>query len=129
MKSRESGVRLKLFQVREKRRQLAQLTMMTKEFERMTIELDNQIRVEEEKSGVKDQQHFAYPTFASAARQRRDNLLTSIRDLTMQKEHAEKALFEFETELERARALEQRDGKVLPLTEDVAFTQRRSMIG
>ncbi len=63
MKSRESLVRLKEFQVKEKRRQLSQLQMMMAEFERMAKELENQIAIEEKKSGISDPNHFAYPTF------------------------------------------------------------------
>ena len=81
MKSRDSQVRLKLFQVNEKRRQVLQLDMMLADFERMAGELDNQIGSEERKSGITDTNHFAYPTFAKAARQRRDNLMTSVEDL------------------------------------------------
>ncbi len=81
MKSHEGLVRLKLFQVKEKRRQLGQLDLMMGEFERMAAELDAQITSEETKAGITDTTHFAYPTFAKAARQRRDNLFVSIRDL------------------------------------------------
>ncbi len=49
MKPRESLVRLKLFQVKEKRRQLGQLDLMIGEFERMAGELDAQILSEEKK--------------------------------------------------------------------------------
>ena len=64
MKSRESHVRLKEFQVNEKRRQLQQLQLMMAEFERMAKELEIQIVLEEKKSGISDPNHFAYPTFA-----------------------------------------------------------------
>ena len=74
MKPRENLVRLKQFQVNEKRKQLLQLDMMIAEFERMANELDLQIAAEEKKAGITDINHFAYPTFAKAARQRRDNL-------------------------------------------------------
>ncbi len=49
MKPRESLVRLKLFQVKEKRRQLGQLDLMIGEFERIAGELDAQILSEEKK--------------------------------------------------------------------------------
>ena len=52
MKSRENLVRLKQFQVNEKRRQLLQLDMMIAEFERMANELDVQIAAEEKKAGI-----------------------------------------------------------------------------
>ena len=109
MKSRQNLVRLKLFQVNEKRRQLAQLDMMAGEFERMAAELDMQINAEEKKSGITDTNHFAYPTFAKAARQRRDNLRDSQIDLLEQKKAAAAVLAEAEAELAKAEALENRD--------------------
>ncbi|HEV7433982.1 MAG TPA: flagellar export protein FliJ [Pseudorhizobium sp.] len=110
MKSRDSLVRLKEFQVNEKRRQLQQLQMMMAEFERMAKELEYQIGLEEKKSGISDPNHFAYPTFAKAARQRADNLQVSIRDLRIQQEAAELAVEESQAEFEKATALEERDG-------------------
>ena len=111
MKSRESLVRLKGFQVTEKRRQLQQLQSMMSEFERMAKELEAQIGIEEKKSGISDPNHFAYPTFAKAARQRADNLQVSIRELKVQQEAAELALEEAEAEYQKAAALEERDGQ------------------
>lgn len=122
MKSRESLVRLKLFQVNEKRRQLMQLDMMIAEFDRMAGELDGQIAYEERKAGITDQTHFAYPTFAKAARQRRENLMVSQRDMKAQREGAAAAFAEAEAELKKAEMLEVRDrtGKELPLAGKVA---------
>ncbi|WP_311032204.1 flagellar export protein FliJ [Mesorhizobium koreense] len=111
MKARENLVRLKQFQVNEKRRQLLQLDMMIAEFERMANELDVQIAAEEKKAGITDVNHFAYPTFAKAARQRRDNLLNSQADLAEQRAIAEAALAEAELELSKAEMLETRDAK------------------
>ena len=112
MKSRESLVRLKEFQVKEKRRQLNQLQMMMSEFERMSKELESQIAIEEKKSGISDPNHFAYPTFAKAARQRADNLIVSIRELKVQQDAAELTLEEAEAEFAKAAALEERDNAV-----------------
>lgn len=111
MKSRENLVRLKQFQVNEKRRQLQQLDAMIAEFDRMAAELDAQIANEERKAGISDVEHFAYPTFAKAARQRRDNLHNSKNDLATQREAAEAQLEEAETELTKAELLESRDSK------------------
>jgi flagellar export protein FliJ len=111
MKSRDSLVRLKLFQVNEKRRQVLQLDMMLADFERMATELDNQIALEERKSGITDTNHFAYPTFAKAARLRRDNLIVSQRDLKAQREAAAAGLELAEEELQKAEMLEVRDGR------------------
>lgn len=109
MSKREQLVRLARFKVGEKRRQLDQLGMMLREFERMAGELDAQIQSEEKKAGITDVSHFAYPTFAKAARNRRDNLMDSVRDLKTQASAATIALEEAESELENAEKLEQRD--------------------
>jgi len=111
MKPRENLVRLKQFQVTEKRRRIAQLDAMIAEFERMAVELDAQVAAEEAKAGITDQNHFAYPTFAKAARLRRDNLRISQAELVQQKEQAAHDLAEAEAELRKAEALETRDGR------------------
>jgi flagellar export protein FliJ len=111
MKARENLVRLKQFQVNEKRKRLLQLDMMIGEFDRMATELDNQINAEEKKAGITDVNHFAYPTFAKAARQRRDNLKDSQADLVVQRDAARDALQEAEAELAKAEMLESRDGR------------------
>jgi hypothetical protein len=111
MKSRQNLVRLKQFQVSEKQRQLGQLDLMIGEFERMAAELELQIAAEEKKAGITDINHFAYPTFAKAARLRRDNLRNSQMDMAEQKEAAEAALVEAQQELAKAEALESRDGR------------------
>jgi flagellar export protein FliJ len=125
MKSRESLVRLKQFQVNEKRRQLAQLDAMIAEFDRMAGELELQITAEEKKAGITDISHFAYPTFAKAARQRRDNLRDSQADLAKQRSTAETLLAEAEAELAKAELLEMRDGK----TREAEVPPRSAMIG
>ena len=111
MKSRQNLVRLKQFQVNEKRRQLAQLDLMVNEFERMAAELELQIGAEEKKAGITDINHFAYPTFAKAARQRRDYMRNSQMDLLEQMKAAEGALAEAEDELAKAEQLESRDAR------------------
>jgi hypothetical protein len=125
MKSRENLVRLKQFQVNEKRRQLLQLDMMIAEFERMATELDMQIVAEEKKAGITDINHFAYPTFAKAARLRRDNLMNSQQDLLQQRTTAESLLAEAEAELSKAEALESRDAR----SRDAEVPLRSAMIG
>jgi hypothetical protein len=126
MKSRDSLVRLKLFQVNEKRRQVLQLDLMLADFERMATELDNQIALEERKSGITDTNHFAYPTFAKAARLRRDNLIVSQRDLKSQREAAAAGLELAEEELQKAEMLEVRDGRGKESI-DVTASQRVAM--
>jgi flagellar export protein FliJ len=125
MKSRENLVRLKQFQVNEKRRQLRQVESMIAEFERMATELDMQIATEERKAGITDINHFAYPTFAKAARLRRDNLRNSQSDLLEQRKVAESILAEAEAELSKAELLESRDGKI----REASPSGRDAMIG
>jgi flagellar export protein FliJ len=108
-KSRDGLIRLKRFQVREKRRQVAQIEGMIAEFERMARDLNDQVVAEQERSGIRDTSHFAYPTFAKAATQRRDNLMASVEDLKGQLAAAVADCAEAEQELEKMEALVERD--------------------
>lgn len=114
--------------MRGKRREIAQLEMMIAEFERMVLELEAQIIDEERKSGNNDVHHFAYSAFARAARQRRDNLLNSIRDLQLQKTSAEVTLHEINVELQRAQLFKVQEKKASANGEDVLI-QSNSMTG
>lgn len=106
---RDNLVRLARFKVNEKRRQVEQLELMMGEFGRMASDLDAQILNEEKKAGISDVAHFAYPTFAKAARARRDNLMNSVKDLRVQLNAARIAQEGAEAELVNAEKLEQRD--------------------
>jgi len=109
MKTRDSLIRLKRFQVDEKRRQLAQIESMIAEFNRMADELDDQIKSEQERVGITDVTHFAYPTFAKAAADRRDNLRNSAHELDDQLQRAQDELSEAIEELKKFEQLEERD--------------------
>ncbi|WP_029040370.1 flagellar export protein FliJ [Cucumibacter marinus] len=110
MKSRsESLIRLKKFQVDEKRRQVAQIESMVADFERMAAELDHQIEVEHQKTGITDANHFAYSTFAKAALVRRDNLLASANDMREKLEPAQDELAEAVEELKKVELLDARE--------------------
>ena len=129
MKSRDNLLRLKHFQVEDKTRQLTQIDMMIVEFERMFEDLDVQIKFEEDKAGITDPAHFAYPTFAKAARQRQENLVGSIRDLKEKRVNAEAALEEAEAELSKAQKLEARDGGTISDQPMDDLAENRAMIG
>jgi flagellar export protein FliJ len=120
MKSRNSLIRLKRFQVDEKRRQVMQIEMMIAEFERMAAELDDQILAEQKRSGITDITHFAYPTFAKAAMTRRDNLIGSANDLRGQLDAAQAALSEAVEEMKKIELLEERDQMREKTAQDVA---------
>ncbi|WP_395665241.1 flagellar export protein FliJ [Methylocella sp.] len=102
MKLQESVLRLKRFHVEEKRRRVAQIESMATEFTRIAHELEQEIAVEEQRAGIFDASHFAYPTYARAARARRDNLERSARDLMAQLDDARDRLGEAVADLERA---------------------------
>ncbi len=110
MKSRsESLIRLKKFQVDEKRRQVSQIETMVNDFVRMASELDQQIEIEQTKTGISDVAHFAYSTFAKAALNRRDNLLASAADMREKLEAAQDALAEALEDLKKVELLDQRE--------------------
>jgi flagellar protein FliJ len=115
MKSRDAVSRLKRFDVEEKRRKVAEIETMIAEFHQMAVDLDRQIAVEQERAGVSDTNHYAYPTFAKAAIQRRDNLLASAADLEVKLAAARATLAEAHEELKKIELLEERDAERLKI--------------
>lgn len=111
MKSRDTLIRLKRFHVDEKRRQVAQIESMIADFERMSADLDREIAAEQQKAGIDDPAHFAYPTYAKAAMTRRDNLARSANELKGQLEDARAALADAFEEMKKVEILEERDAR------------------
>ena len=109
MKSRETLIRLKKFQVDEKRRKVAQIETMIAEFDRIATELDREIKTEQERAGIHDPAHFAYPTYAKAAIVRRENLKRSADELKAQMDDAKAALGEAFEKLKKVEMLDERD--------------------
>jgi flagellar FliJ protein len=109
MKSRETLIRLKKFQVDEKRRKVAQIEAMIAEFERIAGDLDREIKVEQDRAGIHDPGHFAYPTYAKAAMTRKENLMRSAGELKTQLDDAQAALGEAFEELKKVEMLDERD--------------------
>ena len=109
MKSRETLIRLKKFQVDEKRRKVAQIEAMIAEFDRIAAELDREIKTEQERAGIHDPAHFAYPTYAKAAIGRRENLRQSAGELKAQLDDAKAVLGEAFEELKKVEMLDERD--------------------
>ena len=109
MKSRETLIRLRKFQVDEKRRRTVQIETMIADFERMCADLDREIKSEQDKTGIHDPAHFAYPTYAKAAKQRRENLQRSADELKSQLDDAQAALGEAFEELKKVELLDERD--------------------
>ena len=109
MKSRDSLIRLKRFQVDDHRRRIAKIELMINEFSRMEVELDREITTEESKSGITDPAHFAYPTYARSARSRRDNLKQSVEELNGQITEVRAKLDIAIQDLQKAEALDGRE--------------------
>jgi flagellar protein FliJ len=115
MKPQDTVTRLKRFQVDEKRRRVAQIESMVAEFSRIARELDQEVALEEQRSGIFDASHYAYPTYARAARTRRDNLHRSAEELMARLEDARRRLEEAAEELAKVQNAELRERKPAPL--------------
>ena len=109
VKSRDHLIRLKRFQVDERRRRVAQIESMIADFARMGVDLDREIASEEQRSGISDPSHYAYPTFARAAVARRDNLKRSSDELKDQLDEAKALLGEAQDELKKVESLDGRE--------------------
>jgi hypothetical protein len=103
MKLRNHLIHLRRFELQEKVRKVTDLEYMIREFEQMASDLDRQVHAEEERTGIRDPNHFSYSTFAKSARQRRDNLKTSVADLLAQLEAAQQARESAELELAKVQ--------------------------
>jgi flagellar protein FliJ len=109
MKSRDAQIKMRRFQIEERRRQVGQIETMIEEFSRMVGDLDLEIAAEHRRTGIDDEKHFAYSTFARAARQRRANLDASILELGGQLDTAKAALDLALAELEKEEEKAQRE--------------------
>lgn len=109
MKSRDTLIRLRRFQVDEKRRRVTQIEMMMADFTRMALELDREVAHEESRAGISDVTHFAYPTYARAAAARRDNMRQSAAALEGQLSEAKAELGEAFEDLKKIEILEDRE--------------------
>ena len=109
MKSRDTALRLKRREVEEKSRKVEDLQRIIREFDQMASDLERQIQIEEDRTGVRDRAHFSYSTFAKAAAQRRDNLRQSTEGL---REKLTAAVRERDDTLEQfSRVTQQAEGR------------------
>ena len=116
MRSRDSLLRLHRFRTEEKRRQAADIEAMINDFLRKFDDLDHIVKMEEQRTGVTDPNHFNYSTSAKASRGRRDNLLKSIADLKDQLNDAQGAVKDEEGELRKVELLVEKErGPAVPL--------------
>jgi flagellar export protein FliJ len=75
----------------------------------MAGDLDREIKTEQDRAGIHDPAHFAYPTYAKAAMTRRENLRRSAGELKTQLDDAQAALGEAFEELKKVELLDERD--------------------
>jgi hypothetical protein len=113
MKARDASLRVKRFEVAERTRKAADLEAMARDFETIIADLDRQIHAEEERTGIRDPNHFAYSTFAKAAIQRRDNLAVSVTGLRAQLEDARRGLEAAQDDLRRLETEDLRESSSL----------------
>lgn len=109
MKARETALRLKRFELDEKARKVTDLEQMIREFETIASDLDRQIQVEEDRTGIKDAKHFAYSTFAKSAALRRDNLRASTAELRLKLEASQQDFDETKQQLARVTSDQPRE--------------------
>ena len=76
--------RSKEFEVALNRLRVNQIETMIAEFDRICIDLGQQIAAEETRARISDPTHFAYPMYAKAARERRAKVQRSADALSIE---------------------------------------------
>ncbi len=74
------------FEVAQNRLRASQIETTIAAFDRMCVDLGQQIEAEEKRAGISDPRHFAYPTYAKAARERCAKLQQSAKALRIEVE-------------------------------------------
>ncbi len=98
------------FEADKKVRKVSELAQMIREFEQVASDLERQIQVEEDRTGVRDPAHYNYSTFARSAAQRRENLLASATGLKARLEEAIRERDVFLDHMDRLASVEQQSG-------------------
>jgi flagellar FliJ protein len=70
----------------------------------ITVELEREIKLEQDRAGIHDPSHFAYPTYAKVAAGRRENLQRSSVEVRDQLDDAKATLGEALEELRNLEA-------------------------
>ncbi len=109
MRSCDNLIRLQRFKVEEKLRDVHDIESMINDFAKKETDLMALVILEEEGAGISDPGHYSYPTTAKASRDRRENLLKSIKELRVQLAVAEDMLKEDRSELRRLELLMEKD--------------------
>jgi len=109
MRSRDTQVKSYRFRRDEKQRQVNDIEAMIADLMRKYDDLDQQVRGEEQRTGVTDPNHFNYSMSAKATRGRRDNLMRSVNELREQLAVAQNGLNEAVGELRKVELLAEKE--------------------
>ncbi|MBX2805207.1 MAG: flagellar export protein FliJ [Hyphomicrobiales bacterium] len=108
MRTNDTLLKLQRFEANEKQQKVRDIELMIADFKHLADDLMHQIQIEEENSRIRDVNHFSYPPFAKAARERRQNLFESIEALEGKLEEARAELAEATEELRKAEMVQER---------------------
>ncbi len=132
MKSHDSLIRLRKFEVDERRQKVADLESMIDDFQRMARDLDRQVEVEQQRAGTSDMNDCRYPLWAKDAITRRERIVDSVSELEGKLNGARDDLAASFEELkkvekvgerETARVLEARDAEERDELDEIASSR------
>jgi flagellar FliJ protein len=109
MRSRDSLLRLNRFKVEDCRRQVSDMDMMISDLMRKHDDLDNNVKFEEQRTGVSDPANVNYSMAAKSVRGRRDNILRTVAELRDQHEAMIERLKDAEADLRKVEMLVEKE--------------------
>ena len=108
MKTRESLIRYRKWQVDEQRRKLGDLYAVAEDLERQAEQLEIRLAVEQDESSRSKDAAFIYPAFAQQMINRRDNIRKSRQEIEVEIVSSKEVLTSMFQELKKIEILEQR---------------------
>ncbi len=136
MKSHDSLIRLRKFEVDERRQKVADLESMIDDFQRMARDLDRQVEVEQQRAGTSDMNDCRYPLWAKDAITRRERIVDSVSELEGKLDGARDDLASSFEELkkvekvgerETARVLEAREAEERDELDEIASSRHHRL--
>jgi flagellar export protein FliJ len=109
MKTYDSLIRLRKFEVDESRQKVAEIEAMIMDFRHMADDLDRQVQVEQQRAGVFDVNDCHYPLWAKDAIKRKKRLMDSVKDLEEQLDRARESLATAFEELKKVEKVGERE--------------------
>jgi flagellar FliJ protein len=111
--SRSDTVIRSKYLVDQAKRHVQDLERLIRDMDIAALELDQLIRTEEERTGIRDHKHPKYSTFAKSAAERRGKLTTSIdalqKTLAAAIRERDRAIEEFNRDRDQAQSLSERE--------------------